>query len=872
MYLLSDILKSLPKVTNPRLILSGFGVWVLWRNKAGSTTHQTLTRFGGIKISVGSNQSLWYFQNAQVFPALARMLLWTQVHPESVLSQVLPAKLILGESNSELTLSISNQLAEQKITPGESFDVWVHPDVIRHVSSFPGLGVEQRPPMFGMTPVNWYAITVDPGFSLDADLGWFFFIKPMQDKESENYVLRWKNFYMRQKSILDRLGIRYIYQDNLLFFKIDGLNQLSSWIREILSTIAHIKFDEPDSYWPCLYCAVQSQGLSFNDELPTKTSIAWDRLAPDTPHLPLSTGLLLRDEFAITFLDAAGELPLDSLCQLGLSDGESPEQRRVDFPSSASLSAGKKTPCFYCGMKSHESSQCPSRQIFNPEPGVWDKVGGMGIKDLAQAVKALDKTLGNGNLANISELLLAEGPEHTFLKAVFEINCPAQHRMMRMVWRSRGKELPDGLRHLNPPEGEYVWSALENTRSSNYAQAERMMQQAIMRTSKSYQPHVLLGFIALETGNPRKTEGHWKNAQNLCYTPLQQGYMLFLKARLLEVQGSYDQAHQSFSDSLRYSPRWLEPRYRQAVCLTKKGFLDQAWTIFADLIIQEPHIFNRILFDHELERGRSFLLSALSGPWNTVMQRAKKEQDSIQQLRTKLETWFVPDNQFRKNIEERAEILQKSSQVDNYVSFTKVAEVTQKLQGETDRKIKEAVASLNKEAHKNIERAQAIFEEIAYFPFPKLIRKTNRDYNQAGRILQRITKSDLRNGNFFRQATMEMKDANDILDRMDKRIKKLVIFREGTLFFLFLSKTFLWLAMFGLLASIIAVPVLLSVIQESGSIWATEWMTTQRWQVQRTVSMLMILISGVIAALWTTARYAKTKQKYLAKAKKKRRH
>jgi hypothetical protein len=254
------------------------------------------------------------------------------------------------------------------------------------------------------------------------------------------------------------------------------------------------------------------------------------------------------------------------------------------------------------------------------------------------------------------------------------------------------------------------------------------------------------------------------------------------------------------------------------------------------------------------------------------MQSAKKEQDATQQLRTKLETWFEPDNPFRKNIEERTEILQKSSQVDNYVSFTKVAEITQKLQGETDRKIKEAVVSLNREAHKNIERAQAIFEEIAYFPFPKLIKKTNRDYNQAGRILQRITKSDLQNGSLFRQATLEMKDANDILDRMGKRIRKLIIFREGTLFFLFLTKTFLWLAMFGLLASIVAVPVLLSAIQESGSVWATEWMTTQRWQVQRTVSMLMILISGIIAALWTTARYAKTKQKYLAKAKKKRRH
>lgn len=870
MYSLSDILQSLPKVTNPRFVLSGFGVWVLWRKKANSTIHQTLTRFGGIKISVAANQSLWYFQNSQVFPALARMLLWTQVHPEPVLSQVLPAKMVLGESKNELSLSIENQLAEQKIAPGESFDVWVHPDLTSHVSSFPGLEVEQRPPLFGMTPINWHAIKVDPGFSLDADLAWFLFIKPMQDRQSNNYVLGWKKFSIRLKVILDNLSLRNINQANLLFFKIDGLNQLSSCIREILATITSIKADEPDAYWPCLYCVVQSQGMSFSDELPIKVSIDWDRLAPDTPHLPLSAGLLLRDEFEISFLDAVGDQPLDALCQLGLSSNDSSGRRRLDFPASASLSAGNNALCFYCGMKSHESSKCPSRQIFNPEPGVWDKVGAMDIKDLAQAVKTLDTTLGKGNLSSMPELLLADGPEHTFLKAVFEINCPAQHRMMRMIWRSRGRELPDGLRQLNPPEGEYIWSALENTRSGNHAQAERMMQQAILRMPKSYQPHVLLGFIALETGNPRQAEGHWKNGKNLCYTPLQQGYLLFLKARLLEIQGTYDQAHQAYLESLRHCPKWLEPRYRQAVCLTKKGFLDQAWTIFTDLITQEAHFFNRILFDHELERGRSFLLSALSGPWTAAMQKAEKEQDALKQIRTKLEAWFEPDNQFRQSTEERAEILQKSSQVENYVSLTKVAEITGKLHIETERQIKGAETSLKKEANRNIDRAQAIYEEIAFFPFPKMIRKTNRDYNKAGRILQRITKSDLHNGNFFKKATLEMKEANDILDKMTKRMKSLVILREGALFFLFLSRTFLWLAMFGLLASIIAVPVLLNVIQESGSIWATEWMTTQRWQVQRTVSMLMVFISGILAALWTTMRYAKSKEKYLEKAKRKR--
>ena len=865
MYLLSDILKSLPSVANPRLVLSGFGVWVVWRENVNSTIHQTLTRFGGQKIAAGSHQSLWYFQTPQVFPALARLQLWAQIHPEPVLIQVLPAKLVLGESIRDLTLSVTSQLTEQKLAPGESFDVWVHPELVKHATAFPGLSTEQQPPLFGMTPINWHAFTVEPGFSLDANLAWFFFVKPIQDKESDNFILRWKKFYVRLKSILDRLGIRYIYQSNLLFFKIEGLGLLSSWCREILATIAQVKAVEQEAYWPCLYFASDPKGMNFNDELPNKITFEWERLAPDVPHLPLSAGLLLREAFTLTFLDHAGPLTLDSLCQLPATASDTKGRPSLDFPTSASIATGKKTPCFYCGMKSHDPSGCPSRQIFNANQGVWEKIGALDIKALSNSVKSLDTLVAGNNLASMPELLMAEGPEQTILKAVFEINLPVQHRMLRMVWRSRGKELPEGLRQLTPPEGEYVWSALENTRARNYSQAERMMQQAILRTSKNYQPHSLLGFISLETDNTRKAEAHWNDARNLGYTPLQQSYLVFLRARLREVQGNHDQAHELYREAHAICPKWLEPRYRQAVCLIKKGYLDQAWVIFSELITREPHVFNRILLDHELERGRSFLLSALAGPWNTARKRAEREHKELKQLREKLETWFDADNPFRRETQERLVAIQEQGYVENYVSFTNAAATILRMQKDIHQRIKDTVLELKTKTRQNLSRFREIYDEIAYFPFPRMIRKINRDYNKGGRMLQTLSRSDLHNAKSFREALKISKEVEEILGKMENRMKSLKILRDGSLFILFLGKSFLWLAMFGFLASIVAVPVLLHAIQESGSTWATQWLTDQRWQVQRTVSMLMVFISGIAAAVWTSFRYEKLKKKYVTK-------
>jgi len=869
MYPLSPLLKSLPSVGSTRLVLSGLGVWIVWGKEVNNSIYQTLLRFGGQKIIEKENQSLWFFQNSQVFPALARLRIWTQIHPESVTIQVLPAKLVLGETVRKLSISILSPLDEQKVDPGQHFEVWVHPDLAKQVSAFPGLSTQARPHPFGMAPPAWYLFKVDPNFSLDAELSWFFFVKPMRDPSDQTFDQRWKQFYLSIKNILDRLGIRYIYQEGLLFFKLEGLALLATWCRDILRTIAKAKTEDQRTYWPCLFTGINRTGLIFTDELPKKVDIDWNRLPPDMPHIPLSAALLLQDEFTITFLGSAGPLTLESPCQVALAASHSePKKNALIFPTSAALSSGNEKPCFYCGLKNHAPQQCPSRQVFNWDPGIWDKLAMLDFSVMAQAVKDLDKLLEGTTLTAAPDILQGEAPENILARTAFEISTPIQHRMLRLVWRSRGKEIPEGLRQLSAPEGEFIWAALENLRSGNSSHAERMMQQAVSRTPKSYQPHILLGFIALEAGNVRKAETHWNDAQRLCYTPLQHAYLLFLKARLKEIQDAYDQAHGLYREAQATCPKWLEPRYRQAVCMVKKGFLDQAWAIFSELFAEDPNIFNRLLIDIELDRGRLFLLTSLADPWNTARQSARKEQAEVDKLSNILKTWFDPEDPFHQNTSERLTQLKERMTTDNYVAFIKVIQVVHALQKEAERKIQEAIATMKSVAHKNIERLRMVQEEITGFPFPRLIRGVTKDTNKCTRLLHSINSTDLQAGEKFKQTRMEFREADAILNRLQSQLRSLKIMRDGSLFFLFLGKNFLWLAVIGLIASVVVVPVLLHSLQKAEVSWTAEWITTQRWQVQRTVSTIMVIISGSVAAIWTSLRFDKQKQKYLAKFKK----
>jgi tetratricopeptide (TPR) repeat protein len=871
MYPISGLLKSLPAVSSPRMILSGFGVWIVWGARNNSTIHQTLLRFGGLKIIEQPQQSLWFFHDAQVFPALARLQIWAQIHPEPVIIQVLPSKIMLGESVRDLSISLYSPLDEQKLEPSSAFEIWIHPELSKQVGTFPGLSVQQSPHPFGMAPAAWHLFRADPSFSLDAELSWYFFVKPMKDPDNESFNQRWKQQYLNLKTILDRLGIRYIYQEGLVFFKIDGLSMLNTWCRELITTISHAKSEDKRSYWPCLLRGIPQQGLAFNEELPKKASLGWNRLAPDMPHIPLSAALLLRNDFDIVFLDTSGPLSLDSPCQLSLASSADSTRQALVFPASLALSSGSEATCYYCGLKNHAPRECPSRQLFNCDPGIWDKLSRLDFKDMVQAVKTLDKRMEGTSLATVQDLLQAEGPENIIAKAVFEISAPVQHRTLRLVWRSKGKDLPEGLRQLSPPEGDFIWAALENLRTGNAAHAERMMQQAALRAPKNYQPRVLLGFIALEDGNMRKTETHWNEAHSLCFTPLQNAYLFFLKGRLKEIQEAFDQAHGLYRDAQGASPKWLEPRYRQAVCMVKKGFLDQAWSIFSELLAEDPHVFNRLLLDVELRRGRPSLLASLANPWSATRQAGRKAQEEMEKLSAVLNLWFEPSDAFHQNTMERLNHTKDTMQAENFVAFSKTIQLVARLQKETEKKIQETIATMKIAVHTNIERLRLIQNEITGFPFPRIIYRITGDTNKCARLLQSIIKTDLHAGEKFKLARKELLEAETILQRLIGRLRSIKILRDGTLFFLFLGRNFLWLALIGLIASAVIVPVVLHSLQKADLPWASEWVSSQRWQVQRAVSTITLIICAAIATVWTSLRFEKQKNRYLEGVQRKKR-
>ena len=157
---------------------------------------------------------------------------------------------------------------------------------------------------------------------------------------------------------------------------------------------------------------------------------------------------------------------------------------------------------------------------------------------------------------------------------------------------------------------------------------------------RGFQPRSVQGFAAMEQGDWDRAGYFWQEAARNGYTPLQLGWLLLLEGRAMEVQGDVQRAMALYRQARSECSRWEEPVYRHAVCMVKLGFTDKAMSDFLDLVYNAPNMFNRILLDPELERGRIHILSALWGAWSDAKQARDDKLETVAGLPDYLKSWF----------------------------------------------------------------------------------------------------------------------------------------------------------------------------------------------------------------------------------------
>lgn len=862
---ISTLLQALPKISQSRMIGSGYGVWLVWSGTLNTAVPHTLKDYGAIPLVQGEGQALWLAPTPEIFRALARLQIWARLNPMPLFCQVVPVTVLVGYDLT-LSMALPSELGKQIVDAPKEFEVWVHPRLSEVLQRISGLNAQQKGAMAGLANVDWRLFDTDEGLDYETLMNWFFVIKPVGRMGEKDSIMGWRAWADEIKKLFGRLNIKYLVgtREEVLIFSLKGLRSIRSLIAELLKLIAEIKSQPERSYWPCVMAAVDQKGKQFTEEVTHKFNLDWNKLTPDLPHLSYRDAFMLGEGFKVNEARYGGDESLESWCNVCLAAdaGEkSKSAAEIVLPRKLMISRNE-SECFYCGFRSHKAGECPSRWLTEPCPGVWNALARLDIKEFPKGMRKLDDALDEKEtLESLTGLLGSDKKvENLMARAMFEINSATQFRILDRVWRSRGKEWPAGLKQLVPEEGQFVNEAMESFKARDYERTAALLKQMRMKYVRSYIPSSLQGFLAMETGDYHQARFYWQEAERLSYTPLQQGFFLYLQARSYEVEGEYKDAATLYKRAYTTSSKWLETLYRCGVCMVKLGFTGQAIDMFNDLWQQDPNYFNRALIDPELDRGRAHVLSAMWDRWAAAEAEVEAERERVDKLDAEIEQRFSEEHEFYEPAKASLELMKGLAKLNNFVAFRELVRELAIFDDKLSRQVEQDIKHMQSKVEFLVERLKDVQQEASWFPFPKLLREFNRDFNYCVEKINWVNHQHIKAADNFRQAARFLVEVEERLSSLQSRLVTLRIIRDSTLFVLMLGRSFIWFEVIGLGLGLIGLPLAIYFTRAVQNVWLVDVIREQQWEFQKGLILILSVLALVVSLLKTAISFERRKR------------
>lgn len=868
---IASLLESQPVLDEVTISSEGVVLWLSWSGELGGPVTQTLQDYGGLCVRTEGEQALWFFFSSDALLALAKLAVWGKFNPQIMTVLAMPGTLRVGVGQA-LSVSLDKTLARQEVEePTSGILVWVHPRLREIGANVPGLTYTPREALKGMASLEWTLLTADARLPYTSSQGWYALLRPLGNPLDKGFQNGWRSLFAYLEGILQSQKFKYSLYDNFLMLPLDNLGQLRIWVRELLSTLNDIKERDAAGYWPCVSAVVDRRGLNFNNELPQKVNVKWDELMADYPYMSYRNAYLLGEGFTIQDSSfSSASTSIDNWCSVNLTELDS---RTGESILMAGHLVSGPAPCFYCGVRSHEAAQCPSRRLPPPRLDFWQTFSDLDIDSINACYRNIEMRLVNSGLAAYGQLLEAEGPEARVLQALFALQNSVQLRSMERIWKLNGKDIeaePDESGDQSLHDDSAAWAVVDRVQRigpNDLGAMEKELTALIARTPRDWHLHSLMGFVVMERGDLAKAFNCWHEAEVLCNSVLHQAWHAFLEARTLELRGRYGEAMEMYETVRRLLPQWRDAEYRQLVCRVRMGFAEQVQGRFVELVTEDPSFFNRLLFDPDLERGRRTVLKALHPLWVDARKRAATERAEVERLQKELDAWFPPDHEAARAYAERLAALLEKSSTKNYLSFQNVVRERPVIEAEIDALIQSEIEVLQTRFKKYLAALEVVRDEASWFPFQRALVEFNRDFNEGATILNWAFTADFHTPEAFKKAQAYLQPLEELLERLEKRLKLLRMVRDTTLFVLILIRTFLWLEIIGLILCFIALMVILFYGDNIGLMWLQRLLKANFWELQKVLVTIISITALGAASLRTTLIFEKRRDKMLDEAR-----
>lgn len=869
---IADLLESQPVQKEVTISSEGYVLWLVWHGEPAPTVSQTLQDYGGLCVVSGENQALWYFFSVDALLALAKLVVWGKYNPLAMSIQAMPGTLRVGVAQS-LCVVLDKNLGRQEVSdPGSGVLVWIHPKLRDIGANMPGLSYTAGEGNPGMARIKWTLLGADARLPYASSQGWYALLRPLGNPLDKAFQAGWRDLFARLERILQTEKLKYSLSDNFLMLPLDNLNQLRVWVKELLQTLDDVRERDMSTYWPCISAVVDKRGLNFNNELPQKVNIKWDELMPDYPYMSYRNAYLLGGDYIIQDLHfSTTSTSVDNWCTVNLAEQRDRSQS-VPVLMAAQLVTGGD-PCLYCGVRTHLTSQCPSRRMPPRPVDFWKNFSDLDIDVINDAYRDIEIRLANDGNAGYQQLMQREGSEARVLEGIFAILGDMQVRSLERVWMLSGKEIdaePVEIAGQNLRDDSPAWAMIERLQRASpndLGVLEKELALAISRTPRDWHLQNLMGFVAAERGDLIKAGNFWHDAEALCSSVLHQAWHCFLQGRVLELRGKYNEASDFYETAKRLLPQWRLAEYRRIVCRVKQGFAVQTLVRVLDLVQQEPSFFNLLLLDPELERGRKPILTALFPLWQDARKRCTSERSELNRLLLEINEWFPSEHAAASVLTNRLQSMLEQADVKNYINFLNMVTLRPIIEEDLEKLIQAEITMLQEKFKKYLAKLEVVRDEASWFPFQRALVEFNRDFNKSASILNWAFSADFHTPEAFCKAQSHLAPLDELLAQLDKRLRVLCMVRDSTLYVLILIRSFLWVEIIALVLCLIGVLSVLFYGDVFGLSWVQRLIKANFWELQQVLITIISIASLGVAALRTTLIFDKRRDKMLEEAR-----
>lgn len=869
---LSHLMARLPECKNVNMSTMGHVLWLAWDGSLPPAVSQTMLNYGGMQVLDGNNQAVWFFFTDDVFLALARLSVWGHFNALPISIELFPGRLQLG-TKREVSLVVDAIFLAQEMHPGENLDIFIHPKSREGVGALPGITFETARLRQGMASAAWESPVVDRRLPYSSTQSFFVVLHPLGNPLDKGFQNGWAAMFRRLEEIFRKHKLKSMVHENFVLVSADNLLMLRTFLAEYLGAF-NKETNGPDGCWPCICVVADRKNLNFNADLPRKIGLNWDSLMPDFPYVSYRNAYLLGEGFVIRDLNFRGnQSGMDSWCNVILNEN-SVSARSIPLVMSAQLAQSESVEqgCFYCGLQNHSAVECPTRNALPSNGQAQADLSVLGLDDINEAFRTIEITLARKGVSGFNKLLDTENNPSNLLQAIFDINAYSQLRNVAHTWLYRLREPEPGeeepLRDDSP-----AWELIDKLKKigpDDLGAFDREIAEIIKRHQRDPRLRMIRAFAAMERGDSKLALAMFREAAAITPYPALQAWNEYLQGRVFEETGQYAEAAAMYAGVLRVMPNWKDVAYRGIVCRVKMGFAEQVLGQITSMIASDPEYFNRFLIDPALERGRLLILSTLHDLWEEAQQKAAGERSAVQALGHKLAAWFPDDHPVQGILGQKIRRLEVFGAVDNYMAFFQMMRHWPQLEKELDDSIQREVEDLRNRYKAYLDVLEEIRDEASWFPFPNALKDFSADFNSAAGLINWAFQSNFNESETFKKAQNSLGKLDGLLHNLKKRLKFLRTVRDGTLFGLTMTRTFLWVEITGLLICFLGIPAIVLFGENFGMGWLKYLIGENQWSIQKVLVVIVTILAIGLAALRSTLVFDRKREKLLEQARQQR--